>query len=91
MKKNNRDITLLNVINESSAPRLKTRSRHGTESPAILPRAHAACSLTSSLSEVNNLTKISTAPALITTLVCSEVPDAIFVSAHAASNCKGYK
>jgi hypothetical protein len=30
-------------------------------------------------------------PASITTLVCSEVPEAILVSAQAASNCSGYK
>ena len=31
---------------------------------------------------------MGTAPALITILVCMEVPDAMFVKAHAASNCK---
>ena len=84
-----KNLTLLRAIKESKAPRLNTRSRQGTESPAIFPNAQAACSLTSSLSEVNNLTNISTAPAFITTLVWSEVPEAIFVSAHAASNCNG--
>ena len=33
--------------------------------------------------------KYGTAPAWITTCVCSDVPDAMFVSAHAASNCTG--
>ena len=32
--------------------------------------------------------KIGTAPALMTILVCMEVPDAMFVKAQAASNCK---
>eukprot|EP00955_Chlamydomonas_euryale_P055336 356110-Chlamydomonas_euryale.AAC.3 len=47
------------------------------------------CSRTSSLGEDNSCTKIGTAPASMTTLVCSDVPDATLVSAHAASNCKG--
>jgi hypothetical protein len=32
--------------------------------------------------------KMGTAPAWITILVCKEVPDAMLVRAHAASNCK---
>mmetsp|Transcript_159 Transcript_159/g.264 ORF Transcript_159/g.264 Transcript_159/m.264 type:complete len:207 (-) Transcript_159:13-633(-) len=70
------------------APACNTRSRQGGESPAMLPNAHTACSLTSSLGLSNNLTNMGTAPTSITTLVCSLVPLAIFVKAHAASNCK---
>ncbi len=44
------------------------------------------CSLTSSLGEASSCTKMGTAPLSITTRVCSEVPDATFVSAQAASN-----
>lgn len=33
--------------------------------------------------------KIGTAPASITVFVCMDVPDAMLVSAHAASNCRG--
>ena len=33
--------------------------------------------------------KTGTAPASITVLVCMEVPDAMLVSAHAASNYRG--
>ena len=32
--------------------------------------------------------KIGTAPAAITVFVCMDVPDAMLVSAHAASNCR---
>lgn len=46
------------------------------------------CSWTSSISELSRRMKMGTAPALITILVCMEVPDAMFVKAHAASNCK---
>ena len=56
-------------------------------SPAIFPKAHTACSRTSSLGEDNNCTKIGTAPELITVAVSSDVPLATFVNAHAASNC----
>ena len=44
------------------------------------------CSWTSSMSEASSLIKIGTAPASMTTLVCREVPDAMLVSAQAASN-----
>ena len=64
-----------------------TMSRHWCESPAMLPRAHTTCSRTSSFSERRSCTKIGTAPLSITTLVCSLVPEAMFVKAHAASNC----
>ena len=46
------------------------------------------CSWTSSISEVRRRMKIGTAPALMTILVCMEVPDAMLVKAQAASNCK---
>ena len=46
-----------------------------------------ACSRTSSLGELSSWTKIGTAPLAMTTPVCSDVPDATLVSAHAASNC----
>mmetsp|Transcript_18048 Transcript_18048/g.46638 ORF Transcript_18048/g.46638 Transcript_18048/m.46638 type:complete len:268 (-) Transcript_18048:483-1286(-) len=70
----------------SSAPWFSTRSRHSGESPAMLPSAHTACSRTSSLSESSSCTKMGTAPFEITSRVCSDVPDAMLVSAHAASN-----
>jgi hypothetical protein len=47
------------------------------------------CSRTSSLGELRSWTKIGTAPWSMTTRVWSDVPDAILVSAHAASNCIG--
>ena len=51
----------------------------------MLPSAHTACSRTSSLGE-RRRTKMGTAPLSMTTPVFSDVPDAMFVSAHAASN-----
>ena len=51
--------------------------------------APLTCSLTSSLGEMRSWTKMGTAPSAITTLVWSEVPDAMLVSAQAASNCSG--
>lgn len=47
------------------------------------------CSRTSSLGDSSSCTKMGTAPLSMTTLVCSEVPDATLVRAHAASNCAG--
>lgn len=44
------------------------------------------CSRISSAGELKSLTKIGTAPLSITTPVCSDVPEAMFVSAQAASN-----
>mmetsp|Transcript_857 Transcript_857/g.2028 ORF Transcript_857/g.2028 Transcript_857/m.2028 type:complete len:224 (+) Transcript_857:981-1652(+) len=64
-----------------------TMSRHLGESPAMLPSAHTACSRTSSLGERSSVTKMGTAPLSITTPVFSLVPEAMLVSAHAASNC----
>lgn len=46
------------------------------------------CSRTSSLGELSSFTNIGTAPWSITTLVFSDVPEAMFVRAQAASNCK---
>lgn len=63
-----------------------TWSLHSGESPAMLPSAHTACSCTSSLLELSNSMNMGTAPASITIRVCSDVPEAMFVSAQAASN-----
>lgn len=54
----------------------------------MLPHSskHYTCSRTSSLGELSSFTNIGTAPWSITTLVFSEVPDAMFVRAQAASN-----
>mmetsp|Transcript_27166 Transcript_27166/g.61396 ORF Transcript_27166/g.61396 Transcript_27166/m.61396 type:complete len:234 (-) Transcript_27166:271-972(-) len=70
-----------------NTPWVSTISRHSGESPAILPRAQTACSLTSSFGLISSCTKMGTAPFAITTRVCSDVPDAILVSAQALSNC----
>ena len=72
----------------ASAPESSTRSRATVPSPAMLPSAHTACSRTSSLSESSRRTKCGTAPAAMTACVCSVVPEAMFVSAQAASNCR---
>lgn len=68
------------------APRLKTRSRHFGESPATFPSAQTACSRTSSLGEVRRWIKLGIAPLWTITLVFSDVPEAMLVSAQAASN-----
>lgn len=67
-------------------PIFKTKSRHNGESPAIFPNAQTACSCTSSCGDSNKYINTGTASASITFLVCSDVPEAIFVNAHAASN-----
>ena len=54
----------------------------------ILPRAQTACSHTFWCGECNSRKKCSTEPANTTDCVCAVDPDAIFVSAQAASNCK---
>ena len=51
------------------------------------PRAHTACSQTFCCGDFNNLRNKGTASASTTAWVCCEVPEAIFVSAQAASNC----
>ena len=53
----------------------------------MLPSAQTACSRTSSTGDESSSMKMGTAPASMTTCVCSDVPDAMFVSAQAASNC----
>mmetsp|Transcript_94129 Transcript_94129/g.186614 ORF Transcript_94129/g.186614 Transcript_94129/m.186614 type:complete len:270 (-) Transcript_94129:40-849(-) len=69
-------------------PLCRTKSRKLGESPAMLPSAQTACSLTSSFGDPSNSTKIGSAPISTTTRVCSAVPDAMFVKTQAASNCK---
>jgi hypothetical protein len=54
--------------------------------PAILPRAHTACSQTFWLPDSSSFTNFGTAPEFTTAFVCSLVPEAIFVNAQAASN-----
>lgn len=49
------------------------------------------CSRTSSLGEPRSLTNIGTAPCSITTLVFSDVPEAMLVRAQAASNYKKFQ
>mmetsp|Transcript_99327 Transcript_99327/g.278136 ORF Transcript_99327/g.278136 Transcript_99327/m.278136 type:complete len:210 (+) Transcript_99327:1295-1924(+) len=69
-------------------PLCRTRSRKFGQSPAMLPRAHTACSRTSSLGDWSSSTKRGSAPCSTTTRVCSAVPEAMFVSTQAASNCR---
>lgn len=69
----------------ASVPR--TRSRGIAPSPAMFPSAHTACSATLGDADLSNATNFGIAPCLTTTRVCSDVPDATFVKAHAASNC----
>ena len=80
-------ITWLTCSRAGSASKDSTRSLHCTESPATLPSAQAACSRTSSLPDMSNWMKMGTAPDSMTYLVWSDVPDAMFVKAQAASNC----
>mmetsp|Transcript_48190 Transcript_48190/g.142460 ORF Transcript_48190/g.142460 Transcript_48190/m.142460 type:complete len:427 (+) Transcript_48190:654-1934(+) len=65
-----------------------TKSRQRGESPAMLPSAHTACSRTSWLASSSSCTKMGTAPLSMTTRVCSDVPDEMLVSAHAASKTR---
>lgn len=67
---------------------LRIKSRACGPSPAIFPKAHTACSLTKGDTDLSSFTNFSTAPCSITFCVCSDVPEAIFVNTHAASNCK---
>ena len=53
----------------------------------MFPKAHIACSCTSSELEDKSWTKIGTAPESMTMRVWTAVPLAILVNAHAASNC----
>lgn len=57
-------------------------------SPAMLPRAHTDCSLMCMCGEDSREMKAGMAPPSTTALVCSEVPEAMLVSAQAASNCR---
>ena len=50
-------------------------------------KERVTCSLTSSFGLMRSCTKMGTAPFAMTTRVCSDVPDAMFVNAHALSNC----
>lgn len=52
-----------------------------------LPKAHTACSQTFCWLESNKCKKCGTAPAATTACVWGDVPLAMFVKAHAASNC----
>ena len=63
----------------------RTRSRQRVESPAMLPSAQTACSRTSACGHRTSPTKTGTAPLSMTTRVCSDVPDEMFVRVHAAS------
>lgn len=67
---------------------LRIKSRACGPSPAIFPKAHTACSLTKGETDLSSFTNFNTAPCSITFCVCSDVPEAIFVNTHAASNCK---
>ena len=71
----------------ASACVASTASRQAGESPAMLPMAHTACSRTSTSCESSRSTHSGSAPAATTTAVCADVPLAMFVSAHSASNC----
>lgn len=64
-----------------------TRSRVAGPSPAMLPRAHTACSTMSIRGEDNKASSLGMAPSCTTACVCSVVPDDTFVSAQHASNC----
>ena len=55
-------------------------------SAAMLPSAATDCSTTFFLPDFSSLINLGTAPAFTTALVCSEVPPAIIVRTHAASN-----
>lgn len=71
-------------------PLVKTWSLQSGLSPAMLPSAQTACSWTSMNSELSSLMNMGTAPASMTIRVWCDVPLAIFVNAHAASNWKFY-
>ena len=56
-------------------------------SPATFPMAHTACSRTAWLSDLHASSSSGSALADMIAWVCSEVPEAMFVRAQAASNC----
>mmetsp|Transcript_69939 Transcript_69939/g.194533 ORF Transcript_69939/g.194533 Transcript_69939/m.194533 type:complete len:260 (+) Transcript_69939:1035-1814(+) len=74
-------------ITGTRPPLCSTRSRKLGPSPAMFPSAQTACSRTSSFGDWSNPTNRGRAPCSTTTFVCSAVPDAMFVSTQAASNC----
>mmetsp|Transcript_110251 Transcript_110251/g.311027 ORF Transcript_110251/g.311027 Transcript_110251/m.311027 type:complete len:350 (+) Transcript_110251:466-1515(+) len=76
------------VMIGTKPPLCNTRSRKFGESPAMLPNAQTACSRTSSLVDCKRFTKTGKAPWSTTTFVWSAEPEAMFVSTHAASNCR---
>ena len=78
---------LTNWSNGSTTPILITRSRHCGPSPIMLPSAHTACSHTFWCGDLSKRIKCSTEPASTTAWVWCEEPEAILVSAQAASNC----
>jgi len=85
------EIVVSGLISSNSAgiaPKFNTKSRVVEPSPAMLPRAHTACSATCIYDEPRSCTSFGTAPCFTTVFVCSDVPDAMLVSAHEASNCK---
>lgn len=57
--------------------------------PAIFPNAHTACSLMWMWGEARSEIKAGIAPPSTTALVCSDVPEAMLVSAQADSNWIG--
>lgn len=78
---------LMNDNRGFTTPNSITKSLKNGPSPIIFPNAHTACSHTFWCGECNNFKNSGIAPADTTLFVCSEVPDAILVSAQAASNC----
>ena len=76
--------TVTNIYHQST----DTNSiyRKSLYKPAMLPRAHTACSATLVCSDDRRRMNGATAAALTTARVCCDVPDATLVSAHAASN-----
>ena len=68
-------------------PQRMVKSLHSDPSPAILPSAQTAWSTTFMCSEESSFTNMGTAPASTTALVWWDVPEAMLVRAHAASNC----
>lgn len=77
-----------NLNKSFNPPSSITRSRSAGPSPMMFPRAHTACSQTFGCGDDNNLRNNGTAPECTTAIVCADVPEAMFVKAHAASNCK---
>ena len=82
----------------STQPASVMALRYWTESPAMLPNAHVACSLTPSLGESTRRMRSGSAPLSITaavyrslkttTIACSFEPEAMLVSTQADSYCR---